>query len=314
MFHRNVVGSANALAGGWGNMGGGLTYILMPLVYEAFLHGGLTLHMAWRVSMIIPACLCLIVGVCCFLFVDDCPQGKWKDHVFQVEEDNGDADEKTIDGREIHTVTVKDTNSKDTDIKDTKDRDVNITSGDKVTTSGLEIGKKREIIEKKSFSEGALIALANYNVWILIIMYACSFGVELAVDNVLGIFFAKQFGLPLKEASLISSLFGLMNLFSRASGGFLSDYGNYKAGMRGRLLIQFLVLFFEGTFLIVFRYSLGSLSSSIVVLIIFSYFVQACCGTSFGIVPFVDPAIVGSLTGLIGAGGNLGGLFFNFVF
>lgn len=260
MFHKNVVGSANALAGGWGNMGGGLTYILMPLVYEGLLDRGLTLHMAWRVAMVIPACLCLIVGISCFLFIDDCPQGKWENHVFQVEDSSNDV-KNNADSLETLTVTVKDINTK----------------AEEKITAELDVEEKRgkqEKIVKKSFREGAIIALKNYNVWVLMIMYACSFGVELAVDNVLGIFFAKQFGLPLKKASLISSLFGLMNLFSRASGGFLSDYGYYKMGIRGRLLVQFIILLLEGAFLFTFRYSLGSLDTAIVVLILFSYFVQ----------------------------------------
>lgn len=34
-FDKNVVGSSNALIGGWGNSGGGITYFLMPLIYDS---------------------------------------------------------------------------------------------------------------------------------------------------------------------------------------------------------------------------------------------------------------------------------------
>lgn len=34
-FDKNVVGSSNALIGGWGNAGGGITYFLMPLIYDS---------------------------------------------------------------------------------------------------------------------------------------------------------------------------------------------------------------------------------------------------------------------------------------
>lgn len=37
-FDKNVVGTANALAGGWGNAGGGITYFLMPAVFDSFVH------------------------------------------------------------------------------------------------------------------------------------------------------------------------------------------------------------------------------------------------------------------------------------
>lgn len=30
--------------------------------------------------------------------------------------------------------------------------------------------------------------------------------------------------------------------------------------------------------------------------------------------PFVDPEIMGAVSGLVGAGGNIGGFFFNYVF
>lgn len=34
-FDKNVVGSSNALVGGWGNAGGGITYFLMPQIYDS---------------------------------------------------------------------------------------------------------------------------------------------------------------------------------------------------------------------------------------------------------------------------------------
>src|ERR1035437_3913699 len=36
MFAPNIVGTANAVSGGWGNLGGGVTNLVMPLIAAAF--------------------------------------------------------------------------------------------------------------------------------------------------------------------------------------------------------------------------------------------------------------------------------------
>ncbi len=46
-FDKNVVGSSNALIGGWGNAGGGFTFFVMPLIFDCMFHPRLTgLHYA----------------------------------------------------------------------------------------------------------------------------------------------------------------------------------------------------------------------------------------------------------------------------
>merc|ERR1719503_61639 len=61
MFNRSVVGTANATAGGWGNLGGGLVQVLMPAVYRFWLDGvGLELKWAWRAAMLFPPTVFLV--------------------------------------------------------------------------------------------------------------------------------------------------------------------------------------------------------------------------------------------------------------
>lgn len=61
------------------------------------------------------------------------------------------------------------------------------------------------------------------------------FGLQLVVDNVFAAYFFDHFGLSAVLSGDIAGSFGLFNIFSRASGGFLSDLSAKYFGMRGRL-------------------------------------------------------------------------------
>ena len=77
MFAPNVVGTANATVGGWGNSGGGVTQSLMPLVLAGVAAWGLSNGMAWRYSQILPAVLMLITAVLYWNFTQDTPEGNF---------------------------------------------------------------------------------------------------------------------------------------------------------------------------------------------------------------------------------------------
>jgi NNP family nitrate/nitrite transporter-like MFS transporter len=77
MFAPNVVGTANAASAGWGNAGGGVTQTVMPWVLAALLSLGLGHSASWRVAMIVPACLMLVVAALYWKCTQDCPQGNY---------------------------------------------------------------------------------------------------------------------------------------------------------------------------------------------------------------------------------------------
>merc|ERR1712087_91630 len=59
MFAKSVVGAANATAAGWGNLGGGVTNLLMPFFFLMFYSfaGGSPAEkedLAWRLCYIVP--------------------------------------------------------------------------------------------------------------------------------------------------------------------------------------------------------------------------------------------------------------------
>jgi NNP family nitrate/nitrite transporter-like MFS transporter len=104
-----------------------------------------------------------------------------------------------------------------------------------------------------------------------------------------------------------------MKLFARGLGGFFSDKMNARMGMRGRIIVQTVLLLVEGALVLVFA-NTSSLGGAIGVMVIFSLFVEAAEGSTFGIVPYVDPASTGSIFGIVGAGGNSGAVGFGMGF
>ena len=78
MFAPNVVGTANAAAAGWGNAGGGATQALMPLLLSAIVMYGVEQSMGWRIALLVPGVMMLIVGALYWNFTQDCPMGDFK--------------------------------------------------------------------------------------------------------------------------------------------------------------------------------------------------------------------------------------------
>jgi NNP family nitrate/nitrite transporter-like MFS transporter len=156
-------------------------------------------------------------------------------------------------------------------------------------------------------------ATLNLNTWILFVQYGCCFGVEITMVNACALYFHQVFGLSTESAAAIASIFGWMNLFARGVGGFLSDLSNSKNGMRGRLWVQVAILLLEGIFIILFGHT-QSLAWAICAMIILSIFVQAAEGSTYGIVSYINPSVTGSVAGIVGAGGNVGGVAFSLIF
>lgn len=77
MFSANVVGSANGLSGGWGNLGGGATQLIMPLVFALIRDIGAVKFTAWRIAFFIPALFQTMTAFAVILFGQDLPDGNF---------------------------------------------------------------------------------------------------------------------------------------------------------------------------------------------------------------------------------------------
>ncbi|MDZ4725578.1 MAG: MFS transporter [Leptospira sp.] len=79
MFAPNIIGTANATTAGWGNLGGGVTQMVMPMIFGFFVAFGFTTGLSWRYAMIIPGAALFIMGIIYYYGTQDTPGGNFKD-------------------------------------------------------------------------------------------------------------------------------------------------------------------------------------------------------------------------------------------
>jgi NNP family nitrate/nitrite transporter-like MFS transporter len=256
MFAPNVVGTANATVAGWGNMGGGVTLMIMPLIFAVFVGLGYTEAMAWRYSMVVPGVALFAMGFVYYFFTQDTPEG----NLSQIRKNDPDY-----------------------------------------------IAKKGD--ERGSFKA----ACRDYRVWVLFLAYGACFGIEITIDNIATLYFVDYFDLGLKEAGLIAGSFGMMNLFARALGGIFGDKAGNKFGLKGRMFVLGIFLFCEGLGIMLFS-SMNVLPWAIGTMLLFALFLKMSNGATYSVVPFINKRAIGAVSGIVGAGGNVGAVLAGFLF
>jgi NNP family nitrate/nitrite transporter-like MFS transporter len=229
------------------------------------------------------------MGLIDLFFADDCPQGKWHQGGRRNSNEKASPLESKADVENMPRVSEHE----------------NVARYDASSQEDTE--SLSSVNSQKNTVDSLLVFLKTLYrpaVLILVVQYACCFGLELSVDNIIAAMFNTRFDLSLTTSSYIGSVFGLLNLFSRLSGGLFNDFLYRKWRLPGRILSQFIIITCEGCFLIGFSYSLGRLDSSIVMMVIFSLFVQGAAGSTFALAPFVDPVNSGTVMGIIGGFGK----------
>lgn len=158
-----------------------------------------------------------------------------------------------------------------------------------------------------------LCALKDPRVWAFFWVYGACFGVELIIHNMAAMYFTDTFKVDLKSAGLYAGLFGLLCIFARTLGGYVSDKANWAKGLRGRRLVLFAVPLLEGIFLLVFSQT-SVLWMSVAGLMLFGLFVHMSTGATYALVPYINKEAMGSVGGIIRAGGNVGAVLGGFLF
>jgi len=165
----------------------------------------------------------------------------------------------------------------------------------------------------KSSKNTFLIAAKDYRTWILTIAYAACFGVEITVDNFAPIFFTDSFGATIAIAGLVAGIFGWINIFARPIGGIVADKIGKKWGFDGKTLLLSILLLIEGIGLIWFAKS-GNIGMAVFMMFVFGLSLKMANGATYSLVPFINPLAVGSVAGIVGAGGNIGAMLIAFMF
>jgi len=261
MFAPRCVGTANAVTAGWGNLGGGVAQIIMPLLLMLFVTAfGVSEAIGWRLSMVSLGLTMIAAGVAYYFLTQDTPEGNFR-----------------------------------------------------------ELRAAGKLAPKRS--GGFLEACSDYRVWALFLIYGACFGVELLIENIAVLYFVDYFPefkamdalTATKWAGIIAGGFGLVNIFARALGGYFGDVCGERWGFSGRVKWLFVVLFGEGLFLLVFS-QMTTLALAVPVFIVFALFVAMGCGATFAVAPFINRRALGSVSGIVGAGGNAGAVAAGFLF
>lgn len=255
MFASNCVGTANATAAGWGNMGAGATNMVMPLIFAGLLSLGVSEHMGWRIAMIVPGVLMLVAGVAYYFLTQDTPAGNYK----------------------------------------------------KLRGAGGVLEN-----EKKVTVGSFLEACKDYRVWVLAMVYGACFGIEIIIHSSAADYFEKAFTLNIKTAGLIAGAFGGLAIFARGLGGYCSDRVCHRRGLAGRTVVLGLALAGQAIGMFIFANS-GALSGAVAGLMVFGLFVHMSAGATYALIPFINKKALGSVAGIVGAGGNVGAVLAGFV-
>jgi NNP family nitrate/nitrite transporter-like MFS transporter len=165
---------------------------------------------------------------------------------------------------------------------------------------------------KKGGWDSFRTASANYRVWMLFVTYGACFGVELFIHNVAATYYVDRFHLTLGQAGMAAASFGLLALFARALGGWMSDKTARKHGLSARSTLLFVLILGEGVGLLGFAHA-NTVTLAILAMLGFGLFTHMACGATYALVPFIDRKSLGGVSGIIGAGGNVGAVAAGFL-
>jgi MFS transporter, NNP family, nitrate/nitrite transporter len=134
---------------------------------------------------------------------------------------------------------------------------------------------------------------------------------EIAVDNVLSKYYQNHFKLSQTVGGGLASVSGLLNLFSRPSGGIFSDALSARFGHRSRISWLFVTSLAAGVCMMLFGGLPLGVAPATVLMVLFSIFYEQACGATYALVPFVSNRSPGLVSGFVSSGGTAGAAIWN---
>lgn len=79
MFSSTTLGTATSTVVGWGDMGSGICSVLLPQISNLIVKAGASEDQAWRITMVIPGCMLVLVALLIQFTAEDLPSGSYNE-------------------------------------------------------------------------------------------------------------------------------------------------------------------------------------------------------------------------------------------
>ncbi|GAA5991737.1 hypothetical protein JCM5350_000590 [Sporobolomyces pararoseus] len=322
-FDKRVIGTSSAFAAGWGDSGVGVTFFVMPAIFNSLVSShNHDERVAWRLSFIVPCVLLLACGAAVLIFNDDTPTGSWAT--------------RSLDTRNIRRGSGTLSNIRSTNSSLTVFGPPQAGSGvkhlksmpssadlEKGASTIVRRGSEATMLDDEpappqppqSFGKG-LKDLACPQTFMLAAGYFATFGTCLTVNSILVSWYITKFGWDQTRAGNWSAMFGLLNIIARPCGGIFADVIYRRLDERRGLLakkfwLSSLCILGGVLALLTGLLNLSSAPSFIALVSILAFVVEAGNGACYALLPHVNPHINGLMGGVVGGSGNLGGIVYS---
>lgn len=263
----------------------------MPAVYNSLkIEHGLSSHIAWRVSFVVPFITITVTAISLVLLTDDTPTGEWSKRGIAVAPERDNSSVLAKAGGPVEKSPTTDSCVLSSNEKNECYEAANIKPATGVAQMLDEI--QHEVVIKPTFKETIKVIISPQTV-VVCATYFCSFGGEIAIASTLGSFYLKNFPtLGQTKSGQWAAMYGLLNFVTRPLGGFMGDliykYTNGSLWAK-KVWVHFLCVM-SGTFMVVIgQLNPHKLETMIGLIALAAIFMQAANGANFALVPHIHP-------------------------